>query len=162
MIRPRKIALYNAYKRRFHELGFKEYRLAKELGILSTTVYAFFACRLNKISKRNFHLIHRWLVEHDIIIVKRRPRHDCPDCGKTHVIKNPIPLVAHVRNLVQRIISMSEEINHSSDPKLKMHLDDLVQELVKAMREKESVQARHTQNAERDVESPVRTSERTE
>lgn len=148
MTRPRQIARYNAFKRRFLEAGFKQYRLAKELSVSRQTAMAFFNARHNKISKRNFHLIRRWLIEHGVIIVTPRPRHDCPDCGKTHVIKNKIPLVAQVSNLMQRIVSMNEEISHSSDPKLKMHLDELVQELLKTLKEKEPVRVQHTQSGE--------------
>lgn len=140
--------------------------VARHLDLNHSHLFNFIAKRYSKIGRekrRKILLFFRsqgWLPT-----PKPRPRHGCPDCGKIHAIgsnKNEGPLVAHVRDLVDRIIAMNEEINHSSDPKLKMHLDDLVQELVKAMIEKESVQAQHTQNAERDVESPVHTSERTE
>ena len=89
MIPPRQIVAYNAFKRRLCELGFKQYSISKELRITNTTVSSFFACRFNKISKRNFRLIRHWLIEHNVIIVKPRPKHECPICGKVHVIAKP-------------------------------------------------------------------------
>ncbi|MGD0591059.1 MAG: helix-turn-helix transcriptional regulator [Bacteroidota bacterium] len=78
---------FTRIKEHFKELGFVQNRLAKDLKISRTVVSNFLAGRRDRIRKRDFKNIYRWLVDHNVIIIKPRPKHDCPACGKPHTIK---------------------------------------------------------------------------
>jgi hypothetical protein len=72
-------------KQKLGELGFKQYQIAKDLHIDKSVVYHFVAKRRRKVGKQNRRLIRRWLIEHNIVTVKHRPRCTCPHCGRVHL-----------------------------------------------------------------------------
>lgn len=79
----------NKIKAILRERRIKSYQIAKELGITPNAVTQHLNEHFHRVSKRNRRAIRNWLIDHGIIVVKLRPKHECPDCGKVHVIARP-------------------------------------------------------------------------
>jgi len=114
---------YGQIKNRFYELGFVQYKLAIDLSIPRSRVSDFFAGRRNRISKKDFKKIYRWLVDHNVVIIKPRPKCICPFCLKPHVASKSYR-AARLKSIKEFFESFNQQQN------IEHPLDEITQEFI--------------------------------
>jgi hypothetical protein len=71
---------------KLRDRGYTRNSAARAIGVPPHDISHLDHDRKHKVSKKNRRTIYRWLVDQAIIIVKHRPKHECPICHKVHVI----------------------------------------------------------------------------
>lgn len=60
---------------------------ARAIGVRKEDLSNYIRRRTHKVGVRRRRLIRNWLVMNGYLAKKQRPRHECPICRKSHVIK---------------------------------------------------------------------------
>lgn len=83
---PREGAHMTGILQKLRDRGYTRNSGAKAIGVPPHDISHLDHDRKHKVSKKNRHTIYRWLVDQGLIIIKHRPKHECPICHKVHVI----------------------------------------------------------------------------